>query len=126
MSVKVNADGLASEVIKAMEEYQDTSFNTLKAAVDATAKKTVKNLNRTSPKRTGKYAKDWAQKEDKKKSRGLSYTRIVYNRRHYRITHLLEFGHRKVNGGAVSARPHIAKAEQEAVDELIKNLKENL
>lgn len=126
MSTRINADGLAQEVLKALEEYQGTSFQTLKSAVDATAKMTVKKLNRTSPKRTGKYAKDWAQKEDKKNSRGLSYTRIVYNRKHYRITHLLEFGHKKVNGGRVAARPHIADAEREAVDELVKNLKENL
>ena len=125
MGIRINADGLAGEVIKVLEEYQGASFNTLKSAVDTTAKMTVKELNKTSPKRTGKYAKNWAQKEDKK-SRGWAYARIVYNKKHYRITHLLEHGHKKVNGGSVTARPHIANAEQKAVDKLIKNLRENL
>lgn len=125
MGKRIDANGLAGEVMKALEEYQGASFHTLKAAVDSTAKQTVKELNGTSPKRSGAYAKDWYQKEDKK-SRGLNYACVVYNKKHYRLTHLLEHGHRKVNGGRVTARPHIAEAERKAVDKLVQNLKENL
>ena len=125
MGKRIDANGLAGEVMKVLEEYQGTTFNTLKSAVDATAKETVRVLNKTSPRRTGAYAKDWAQKPDKQ-SRGLSYARVVYNRKHYRLTHLLEKGHRKVGGGTVAARPHIAEAEKEAVENLVKNMRENL
>ena len=48
----------------------------------------VKMLKEDSKKRTGEYASDWAKKEQY--YRGLGTTYVVYNRKHYRLTHLLE------------------------------------
>ena len=120
---KVNEIGRAVE--KVLAEYKDATVETMKKAIDKTSKQAVRDLKADSPKRTGAYAKSWASKVDKKTS-VLAYEKIVFNKKHYRLTHLLEKGHRKVNGGFVAARPHIAKVEQDAVKTLVKEIEKNV
>lgn len=120
---KVNEIGRAVE--KVLAEYKDATVATMKKAIDKTSKQAVRDLKADSPKRTGAYAKSWASKVDKKTS-VLAYEKIVFNKKHYRLTHLLEKGHRKVNGGFVAARPHIAKVEQDAVKTLVKEIEKNV
>ena len=112
-------------VEKVLAEYKDATVETMKKAIDKTSKQAVRDLKADSPKRTGAYAKSWASKVDKKTS-VLAYEKIVFNKKHYRLTHLLEKGHRKVNGGFVAARPHIAKVEQDAVKTLVKEIEKNV
>jgi len=112
-------------VEKVLAEYKDATVETMKKAIDKTSKQAVRDLKADSPKRTGAYAKSWASKVDKKTS-VLAYEKIVFNKKHYRLTHLLEKGHRKVNGGFVAAQPHIAKVEQDAVKTLVKEIEKNV
>lgn len=121
--MKVKADGLLSAVSEILSEYEGATIAKMERAVDKAAKQAVESLKTDSPKRTGAYARDWAAKKDKQ-MRKYAYGKVVYNKTHYRVTHLLEKGHRTVNGGFVAARPHIFKVEQEAIDTLVKELKE--
>lgn len=123
--MKVKADAMAQEIAKTLKEYEGVTVDNMKKAVDKAAKKAVKDLKSTSPKRTGAYSKSWASKSVKK-SNAWAYEKTVYNKKHYRLTHLLEKGHRKVNGGTVAARPHIAKVEQKVIDDLVKDIKEGV
>jgi len=116
---------MAKAVADVLKEYEGATVDVIKRAVDKTAKEAVRDLKATSPRRTGEYSKDWAAKKDRNANQ-WAYKKTVYNRKHYRLTHLLEKGHRKVNGGMVAARPHIAKVEQEAVDELYNDIKEGV
>lgn len=120
----IKADQLAQEIVKILDDYRDTTVDKMKEAVDKAAKQAVNELKTSSPKRTGAYAKDWAAKKDRKDNK-WAYGKVVYNKKHYRLTHLLEKGHRKVNGGMVAARPHIAKVEEKAINTLVEGIKDD-
>lgn len=120
----IKADQIAQEIVKILDDYRDTTIDKMKEAVDKAAKQAVNELKTSSPKLTGAYAKDWAAKKERKANK-WAYGKVVYNKKHYRLTHLLEKGHRKVNGGMVAARPHIAKVEEKAINTLVEGIKDD-
>ena len=120
----LKVDELAAAVNDIMAEFQGLTQDALIEAVDATAQDVVSDLRNTSPKNTGAYAKGWTQ--TKLKGGRLQYSKVAYNRPHYRLTHLLEYGHAKVNGGRTAAQPHIAPAEEKAVRDFEKRLREGI
>lgn len=50
----------------------------------------------------------------------------VYSKDYYRLTHILEFGHAKRNGGRVPAQSHIASAEEKSVEKLEEEIRKNI
>ena len=86
----------------------------LEVEKEAVANNLVDELEQTSPKSDSKggrkYAKGW-----RKKKEGNAF--IVHNALKPQLTHLLEKGHAKVNGGRVPAIVHIAPAEEKAVND---------
>lgn len=100
-------DRLADELVQAIKEYTDDVAVGVRKKVDETARKVLKETKALAPKRTGEYAQGFGiTKED-----GYGTTkRIIWNKKHYRRVHLLEFGHAKVDGGRVPAYPHLRPA----------------
>lgn len=120
----ISIDDLAKEVNKACEAYADDVNKKLKEIIPSVAKDTVQELKVSSPKKTGNYARSWGVKQE---STRLTTTSTVYNKKRYRLTHLLEKGHARRGGGRdVPAKPHISSAEQKAIDEVIKRIKSEL
>lgn len=109
------ANDIRAEINRLLEEYADDISLTLTNAANDVAKLTAKTLRATAPRRTGAYAKDFKVKQTKKSRFGGTYT--VHNAGHYQLTHLLENGHAKVNGGTVPGTPHWEPAEKEAIEE---------
>ena len=106
-TVTIQMQSLLKEVDKEVKEAAED-------AIDESSKETAKLLREISPKRKGNYAKGWTVKKEDK------LTRIVHNKTHYRLTHLLEKGHVLRRGGRkigdAAAFVHIAPAEDIARD----------
>ncbi len=116
MGTRITVDQLAATVMRELEEYADTTTDGVKSAVRKAANTVKKGIEAGAPVRTGKYAKSWATKTTGESSHALEIT--VHSRNRYQLAHLLEHGHAKRGGGRVAARPHIAAAEAEGIEEL--------
>jgi hypothetical protein len=112
---KINLDQLADTILQDLDLYLANTVEDIEYAVKETAKDTVAELRQSSPADSGDYAESWNYKKDNT-MRGKWYrSMVVYSKKpFYALTHLLERGHAKVNGGRVDARPHIKQAEDMA------------
>lgn len=113
-------DRLAAEITKAVQEYTEDVSEAIERKVDEVAGQVLKEVKRTAPKRTGKYRRGFVK--TKRDAPGRT-KRIVWNRRHYMLVHLLEFGHAKVNGGRVPAYPHLRPAYDKHASKLPDEIK---
>ena len=124
MGRTIPVDQLAKEVMDGLEEYAELAADVLKKEIQETGKSVKEQISQTAPRRTGRYAKSWAVKKVSETSNSLEVT--VHSRNRYMLTHLLENGHAKRGGGRVAAIPHIAPAEELAVQTLEKNIEREL
>lgn len=113
---KVNVDKMLIE----LERQYRTWFQALNQdistqAIEQAAQETVRYLKANSPKgvrKKQKYSMTWKADRKKHYTGAYRWSMTVYNEKNYRLTHLLEYGHAKVNGGRTTAQPHIAPAEE--------------
>ena len=124
MGKTIPVDQLASEVMSGLEEYAELAADVLKKEIQEAGKTAKKQIEATAPRKTGRYAKSWAVKKVSETSNSLEVT--VHSKNRYMLTHLLENGHAKRGGGRVAAIPHIAPAEELAVQTLEKNIEREL
>ena len=108
MPKKVRIEGLADEIARTMQEYTEDVEKGIEREADKIADSAVKELQATSPKRTGKYGKGWAKRKEKD-------MRIIYNKNKPGLAHLLEHGHAKRGGGRVAGIPHIKPVEERVI-----------
>ena len=113
---KIDIDKLSLTVIAELKLFSRVTTEIVEKAVVETAKETVNELRITSPEGdTGEYKKSWKYKRDSEAKGKNKYNMIVYSKKpNYRLTHLLENGHAKVNGGRTKPIPHIKNAEETA------------
>lgn len=117
-------DSLLININKILGQYTSNVNTTMQSVFNTTARDAANKLKATSPKASGKYAKNWAVK----KERGAA---VVYNKAPtYRMTHLLENGHDVVRNGQkvghAPAQPHIKPVEAWVQEEVPKRLEEAL
>jgi hypothetical protein len=117
----ISIDQLAREITNAVREYTEDVEKAVEKKVDAVANQVLKETKSLAPKRTGEYANTFV----KTKEGGYGeHRRIIWNKKHYRRVHLLEFGHAKVNGGRVPAYPHLRPAYEKHAANLPDEIKE--
>ena len=106
------ADQLA-DILDEAERHVETKSGDI---YEQAARESGQVLRTHSPKKYGDYQKGWSVKPyTEGKNRGF----IVYNRDHYQLTHLLEKGHAKRNGGRVRAIPHIRPVEEAEIRKVL-------
>ena len=119
----IRDDELSRAIEKELEEYLHQTTETVVEAVDAVTDEAIATLKSTSPKRSGRYVRGWTSKETSSTSTGK--TKTIHNRTPG-LTHLLENGYAKQNGGRVSWRPTIGTFEKKAVQALEKRIRGKL
>ena len=124
MGRTVRIEEMAAEIVRGLEEYADLATEEMKKAVKQAGNTVRKEIQQTAPKNTGAYAKSWRTKTTKETASTMEVT--VYSPSKYMLAHLLEHGHAKRGGGRVSAKPHIAAAEEKGEAELEREIQKAL
>lgn len=113
------ANDISKQLVQAMTQYTDDVKKDIAAGMSSISSEAMQRVKSMSPKRTGKYGRGW--KVDKTNKDGVIGFTVHQKGSGYRLTHLLEDGHRKRNGkGFVSAQPHIREVERWAEAEAVK------
>lgn len=125
MSIRIQINDFSNAINELLDEYGDEVSNAMESAIKETANEATQKLKHegTFNDITGAYRKNWKNKISKT---NISVSAVVYNDKHYRLTHLLEFGHAKQNGGRTKAFPHISNVNDWVGNELIEKLERKL
>lgn len=123
-SRSVSIENMADAIMEELTSYADLAADDMKTAVKKAGKKAQEEIKASAPRKTGAYAKSWAVKTTSESSSALEVT--VYSKNRYQIAHLLEHGHAKRGGGRVAARPHVAAAEEAAIEQLEQDIERSL
>lgn len=109
----ISPEQMATEIGNILQTFNHTVETLVDQAALETGKAGAYILQGYSPKRTGRYARTWTYKKTKK---GTVY---IHNSKNYRLTHLLEKGHKtNFKTGKYGTKkstapiPHISIVEQ--------------
>lgn len=119
-----NPNDITAAIQQELAIYSKEITQKVKKRSKKVANKAKKNIAKDSPKDTGAYADDWENHKEFENVNGVRYR--IRNKKHYQLTHLLENGHAKRNGGRVEGIPHIRPNEEIAILELTEGIKEDI
>lgn len=130
MSYKVKSDAVGSAVSNILYQFSADVQHGVRELTDEKAEKLKKLIQERAPvdkrktKRRGKYKKSWRVKITK--DTFSVYEKTVGSPKEYRLTHLLENGHKLRNGKTVKGRPHIKPAADKVNTEYVKDIEKLL
>lgn len=130
MSAAIPLDGLEKAVEQILDEYGAEVTAEVREIIPEVGKEAAKQVKANALQKGLKrakggkhYANGWrVQVQDGR----LTTSVVVYNANKPQLTHLLENGHAKVNGGRVDGIPHIAPVNEWAEKEVIERLEKRL
>lgn len=111
--------GISNEITRALQQYSSEVEKSLEKSKEKVAKEAVKTLKSTSPSETGSYKKGWRVKQ-------VGTAKVIHNATDYQLTHLLEHGHAKKNGGRVAPIVHIKPVEEKAIEDFERAIREEI
>lgn len=113
--------GEIADIHKLLIDYTEEVSKGIEEAAISLGDEAVSVLKDSSPIDKGKYRKSWKNKV----LRGTGYINVtVYNAKYYRLTHLLEYGHAKRNGGRTKAFNHIKPVEKMVSEKFVESVEE--
>jgi len=111
----IDISQIANEINRSLREYANGIGDEIEAVAKEVAMEGVKRLRRDSPVRNGRYRRGW-------RATKVNGVWTVHNATNYQLTHLLENGHAKVNGGRVAPRVHIRPVEEQMIEEFTREV----
>lgn len=125
MAKKVKIDGLTKAIAVELKNYADHVTEQSKEAIDEISKEAQKIVKNKAPSKSGKYKRSI---KVKKTYESLTEKRntIFADNGQYRLTHLLERGHAKLNGGRTRSFPHWKYGDEYIKSELPKRIEKKL
>lgn len=117
------SNDITRQLLEAMAQYTDEVKEEVDQIIKDVAKEAKSDVRSGAPVRTGAYRKSWAVNFDKKKSGNAGFT-VYAKAPHYRLTHLLEDGHKTKSGGKTKAQPHIRQVQEWADKEALRRIEE--
>lgn len=118
--MKIKVDNLAQQIAEELQNFSEELMEEIKTNVKSVAKNGCNEIRKTSPKLTGDYRKGWKAVVAYEGDDDIRM--IVHNKTDYQLTHLLEHGHAKKNGGRVEGQPHLGPAIEKMEKELMNGI----
>lgn len=123
MSKKISAIQLKSSIDLMLREYGEEVSQIVPKVTKEVLVEASDELKSAGDFKGKKYRRSWTYDID---DFGYRVEGIVYNEKHYQLTHLLEFGHVKQNGGRTRAFPHIEPVNKQVQEKFEKKLIERI
>lgn len=123
MSITIQPNEFYDTINKLLDEYGDDVAEAVATTARKVALEGKKKVKAGGQGNWTNYNPSWSIKTE---SDRLTFSAKIYNKKHYRLTHLLEFGHAKVNGGRTRVFPHIKPVNDWVQSEYERKLKEQL
>ena len=123
MNKKIKASEMADTMVEYMTTYTEEATELAKQVVDKITQEADQEVRNHITFHDNKYSKSIMTKttfEDKRNKRNTWYVKAP----HYRLTHLLEYGHLNRNGTRTRSFPHVKYGDDYVTQNFEREIKE--
>lgn len=124
MSKITGVSNFRSSVFELVKEYGDQVNDTLLKVMTDVSQEGAQEMKASGDfGGTGKYKRAWTSTIQKSR---IGAEAVIHNKTQYQLTHLLEFGHAKQNGGRTRAFVHIAPVNDKVQEQFMRNFEKEI